>query len=219
MATNVKKTAEKPANEGKTYTKDELDAIVKKAVEDALKSMQTEHNSDDKIVVNREEMLTIYFFGVVAPGTSVQFGNIGTIPSAGTPIDISKKDFFKGMSLPVQRLLESRIVIVAAGLTADERKRYGLDYKDGEVLTQDEFFDILNYGAKKLAERYEKLCPQHKKIVVDLFADDLFEKGGTKTTAEKVKAMRKASQKDAQELLPLIGIMLDELGKRAMQDD
>ena len=221
MATaQAKKPAAKAAEQKveKTYTKEELDALVKAAVAEALKG--AEKGGEERIVqVNREEMLTVYFFGVVAPGTSVKLGDLGIIPRAGTPLEISKKDFFKGMSLAVTKLLESRLVVVANGLTDEERVRYGLDYADGEVLTQRDFFNITNYGAKELAEKYKKLCHEHKKVVVDLFADDLFEHNGAKATPEKIKALRKISNADAPDLLPIIELILERLGKNAMAED
>ncbi|MBO5969534.1 MAG: hypothetical protein J6S14_13655 [Clostridia bacterium] len=214
-AKSVKSTAEKAEKKEKMYTESELSDIVQRAIAEALKNRA----QDNKIVVNKEEMVTVYFFGVVAPGSSVQFGTIGVIPRAGTPLDISKKDFFKGMNLSVSRLLETRTVVVADGLTDEERKRYGLDYADGEVLTQDEFYNIVNYDTDELVERYKKLCEEHKKVVVDLFADDLFEKNGTKATLEKIKALRKASKKDAPHVVPLLNYMLDRLGKNAAEDE
>ena len=93
---NVKKPAPaaKPAKaEEKTYTRSELDALVKAAVAEALKGAQSGGDKERIVLVNNEERVTVYFFGVVSPETSVKLGDLGVIPRAGIPLEISKKDF------------------------------------------------------------------------------------------------------------------------------
>ena len=163
-------------------------------------------------------MVTLYYIGLSAPGTSVKFGELGQFNRPGLPLSIPKNEFFKKMTLPVTKLLDSRVVVLDEGLTEEERRRYGLLYKDGEVLTQDEFFNIVTYDEDKLVERYKKLCLEHKDVVLKLFAADLFENGGSNTTISKVKVMKKICTTEAPHLLSLAETILERLGENAVKD-
>lgn len=199
-----------------TFTKSDVEKMIAEAVKNALQNVPA---ASSQIVVNREEMVTFVYIGISAQGAPCVFGSLGKFTRAGTPLEISKKDFFKGVGdMAVSKLLETRVIVCVDGLTDEERERYDLNYADGEVLSVSEFYNIVNYDADKLAARYQKLCPEHKRVVMRLFGQDIFENGGRKTTIEKIKELRKINALDAQNLVPLTDEILARLGKKAVAE-
>lgn len=200
----------------KTYTKKELDQIVEEAIRKCTEKTQS---CGTVLQVVPDENVTLMFFGVIAPGTVVDLKKMGQFNRPGVALKVKKSEFFQNNTLLISTLLQERKIVVLDGLTDEERERYQLKYEDGEILTQKEFFDILKYSCMDLLKIFEKLCPSHRAIVVDLYAEDLFEQKGSHTTAEKVKGMKKLSRKGSPELLPLLEMMLEFLGKKSMEED
>lgn len=98
---------------------------------------------------------------------------MGQFNRPGVALKVKKSEFFQNNTLLISTLLQERKIVVLDGLTDEERERYQLKYEDGEILTQKEFFDILKYSCIDLLKIFEKLCPSHRAIVVDLYAEDL----------------------------------------------
>lgn len=207
--------------EKQTFTREQIDALVAEAVKNAFAATQntTSVKTEEKVFVDRrDEMVTLFYIGLSAPGTAVMFGDLGQFNRAGIPLYIPKQEFLKGMKMSVTKLLDSRIVVLDGGLTDEERKRYGLLYADGEVLSQDEFFNIVKLDAASLAKRFEPLCEEHKIVVLRLFSKDLFEESGANTTIDKIKALKKIVFPTQHKImLALIDKMLDRLGARAVE--
>lgn len=199
----------------KTYTQQELEKIVQEAIKECTKTQ----SSGTVLHVVPEENVTLMFFGIIAPGTVVDLKKMGQINRPGVALKVKKSEFFQNNTVLVSNLLQERKIVVLDGLTEEERERYQLKYEDGEILTQKEFFDILKYPCKDMLNIFKKLCPSHRAVVVDLYAEDLFEKNGCYTTAEKVKGMKKLSKEGSPELIPLLEMMLEFLGKKSMEEE
>ena len=173
---NTKKTYETPTvsevPEEKLFTRSEVESIVSAAVKKAISDYDNEHRTDT-VVYNKEEYVTLLYIGAIADGTVVSLGKLGQINKAGSTRDIPKKEFLQGMTIAVEKMLENRSLIVVNGLTKDELERFGLDYKEGELLTQEADYKLLNYSDSEITAIFRKLCRtcvRDQRVVVFLLA-------------------------------------------------
>ncbi len=209
MATKTKSMNEA---EPKMYTEDEVRAIAAQAVKDALSSYDKEHRNDTA-VYHKEEYVTLLYIGAIADGTVVSLGEkLGQINKAGATRDIPKRDFLQGTTYTVERMLEERSLIVVNGLTKEERERFGVDYKEGELLTQEAFYKLLNYSDSEITDIFRKLCVDHRRVVAKLFLSAYFEKGDNRITAEKVKSLNEISKENDKD--GMFKPILEDMGDR-----
>lgn len=182
----------------KMYTYDEVQAIVKgavaEAVAEALKNVNTA-NQGNQVIVVPEEKVTLLFIGGIAKGTSVTLGKLGKINKDGGTIDISKKEFLQGINETIDILLAKRKLIVLDGLDAEERERYGVDYKEGELLTAKQFHKLLDYADDVICDIYDKLCDQHQETVARVFISSYTESKDPRVSTDKLKKLNKISKK------------------------
>lgn len=195
----------------KTYTETEMQAIVAEAVKSALASYSKEHRND-QAVYSKEEYVTLLYIGAIADGTVVSLGKLGQINKAGATRDIPKKEFLQGMTYSIEKMLESRALIVVNGLTQEERERYGLDYKEGELLTQEAFYKLLNYSDSEITSVFRKLCVEHRRVVAKMFLSAYFEKGDNRITAEKIKSLNEISKENDKD--GMFKPILEDMGDR-----
>lgn len=176
-----------------SMTEEEFNEAVKLAVEKAIAGIPV-NQPQQVLQVTKEEYVTILFLGAIAAKTSVVLPKWGVISFAGNTLDIPKKEFVQGLGVPVNNaLIRKRQIIVVDGLSPAERKRYGVDYKDGELLTQGNFISLLDYPTDKICEIFEKLCPEHKHLVGQMFYDAFLNNDG-RVTLEKVKSLNEISK-------------------------
>lgn len=176
-----------------SMTEEEFNEAVKLAVEKAIAGIPV-NQPQQVLQVTKEEYVTILFLGAIAAKTSVVLPKWGVISFAGNTLDIPKKEFVQGLGVPVNNaLIRKRQIIVVDGLSPAERKRYGVDYKDGELLTQGNFISLLDYSTDKICEIFEKLCPEHKHLVGQMFYDAFLNNDG-RVTLEKVKSLNEISK-------------------------
>lgn len=181
---------EKDEKVGKTYNEAELQAAIAAAVKEALESA-----AKPVISLAKDEYVTVLFVGAIARGTTVALGKLGQITQSGGTLDIPKRDFLANLGLPtVDALLRKRQLIVIGGLTQEEMERFGLNYKESELLSQRVYFKIFDYPTKELCEIYKKLCPEHKKIVAKMFLSKYFDEHDARVTPDTVKALNKISR-------------------------
>jgi hypothetical protein len=214
MANKIKSTNEATAEtekSEKSYSQGELDAIVAEAVKQALASYEKDHRNDTT-VYNREEYVTLLYIGAIAEGTVVSLGKLGQINKAGATRDIPKKEFLQGMTFAIEKMLENRSLIVVNGLTSEERERYGLDYKEGELLTQEAFYKLLNYSDAEITAIFRKLCEDHRRVVAKMFLSAYFEKSDNRITAEKVKSLNEISKENDKD--GMFKPILEDMGDR-----
>lgn len=201
MAEGKKKEQEKQ-QEAKQYSMDEVNTMIAQAVAEASRQAAQEAVEAYKasqpqtiLQVAQDEYVTIMYIGANASGTTVSMPKWGQITYAGGMIDIPKKEFMQGLGVPVNNaLLRERKIIVVSGLTDAEKKRFGVEYKDGELLTTEAFFSLIGYDIPKITEIYKKLCDEHKRTVAKLFFEAYFEKGDNRVTRDKVKALNEISK-------------------------
>jgi succinate dehydrogenase flavin-adding protein (antitoxin of CptAB toxin-antitoxin module) len=109
-------------------------------------------------------------------------------------------------------MLENRSLIVVNGLTQEERERYGLDYQEGETLTQEAFYKLLNYSDSDICSIFRKLCEEHRRVVAKLFLSAYFEKRDNRITAEKVKSLNEISKENDKD--GMFKPILEDMGDR-----
>ena len=130
-------TTKRPAT--KKYSEDEVKAMIAEASRKAaLEAVEAYKASQPQTVVQvaKDEYVTVLFIGAIASGTTVSMPKWGQINYAGGMLDIPKKEFLQGIGVQVNNaLLRERQIIVLSGLTDEERRRFGVDYKEGEYLT------------------------------------------------------------------------------------
>lgn len=178
----------------KRYTADELNDAVQKAVAEAL-AKQPAAQPQTVVQVAKDEYVTILFIGAIAQGTVVALPKWGQITYAGGMLDIPKKDFLQGIGIQVNNaLLRNRQILVISGLTDEERRRFGLEYKEGEYLTAEALYAILGYGKEQVCEIFTKLCEEHKRTVAKIFLTAYFENGDNRINRETVKELNKISK-------------------------
>mgnify|MGYP001555295036 FL=1 len=114
----------------------------------------------------------------------------------GWVMEVPRKDFAGRFMTPfVQKLLKKRRLIVLDGLTAEERERYGVAYKDGELLDAQMFSRLLTLPAEKMIEIYKNLCPEHRRFVATQFIT-AFEKGDNRINRGLIEPLQEISKTD-----------------------
>ncbi len=235
MATSETKRKEKPAEaaeinkekgvavpsdekktEGETFTREQVDVIVASAVEAAVEKVRSEMESAKAenatvLQVAQQEYVTLMFVGSMAAGSEVALGAFGKINRAFGTIDVPKKDFLQNRDFMVDRLLEKKKLIVIDGLDEQDRERFGLLYRDGELLEPNVFLHILDFSEDEVAALFSKLCDSHMRTVATTFIT-AYEKGDARVTQEKAKRLNDISKKvDADGLFTSI---LEDMGRK-----
>ncbi len=196
----------------KKYSAEEVNEIVAKAVSEALAKQQAAQ-AQTVLQVAKEEYVTIMYIGANASGTVVAMPKWGSITYSGGMIDVPKKEFMQGIGIPVNNaLLRSRKIVVVNGLTKEEKVRFGVDYKEEELLSADMFFSLLNYSKDEICKIFSRLCEEHKRTVAKVYLTAYFENHDNRVNPETVKALNKLSKEvDKDGLLTPI---LEDYGKK-----
>lgn len=211
-----KVAASEPKKEEKTFSKEEVDRMVKEAVANAMKQFSADSPNAPVFKVTPDEYVTVIFMGAIANGTSVALGKLGKINRAGIPQKFPKKDFLENMGIPVvDALLRKKELIVVNGLEEDERERFGLQYTEKELLSPNALFKLMDYGKDEITSIFRELCPAHQKIVSKMYLSEYFEKNNPTISTETVKELNeisKAIDKDGL-FTPILEDMGDKLSK------
>ena len=192
----------------KKYSEDEVKAMIAEALEQ-FKASQPQ----TVVQVAKDEYVTVLFIGAIASGTTVSMPKWGQINYAGGMLDIPKKEFLQGIGVQVNNaLLRERQIIVLSGLTDEERRRFGVDYKEGEYLTDKALYELIGYDTEKVCDIFTKLCDEHKRIVAKVYLTAYFEKQDKRVHRDTVKALNSLSKsvdKDG-----LFTPIIEDMGRR-----
>lgn len=186
-----KQTTEK-RQYAKRYSEEEVSEMIAKAVKQAMDQAQ----SQPVIQVQKQDYVTLVFLDAFAQGTTVFLGSkIGSFNRAGVPRDIPKNDFLQSLGVPiVDELIRKKSLIVLDGLTKEEREKFNLDYKEGELLTKDAFFKLFDFKKEEICEIFKKACIEHKTLIVKMFYTAYFENHDNRVNFEIVKALNDCSK-------------------------
>ena len=146
--------------------------------------------------------MTLLFIGGIAKGTTVALEGLGKIPRDCNLLTVPKKDFFANLGPTADTLLRKRKLIVVDGLNEDERARYGVLYKEGELLSADRYQKLLDFDAERLHEIYAVLCAEHREIVTRVF-HSAFLDGDKRVNPAKLKALIQVDKKNGVKKSPL----------------
>ena len=131
----AEKSAEKEPQAPRTYSAEEVQALIESAVQSALSKQQPQ-----VVQISAETpVVHLMFQDACSPDNYIQFGvgaRYGSITGSFGLKTVTKEQFLGDFrDAFVQLLLAERKLIVLDGLTDEERVAYGVDYKDGEFLT------------------------------------------------------------------------------------
>lgn len=200
----------------KRFTQDELNEIVaeasRKAAQEAVEAYKASQ-PQTVLQVAKDEYVTIMYIGANASGTVVAMPKWGSITYAGGMIDVPKKEFMQGIGIPVNNaLLRNRKIIVVDGLTKEEKVRFGVDYKEEELLSADMFFSLLNYSKDEICKIFDRLCEEHKRTVAKVYLTAYFEQHDNRVNPETAKALNELSKKVDKD--GLFTPILEDYGKK-----
>lgn len=200
---------------GKKYTAAEVAEMVKNASEKAVKDAIAEYikAQGDKPVlqVTQDEYVTLLYIDAVADNSVLTLGKLGQINRVGATLDIPKKEFFQGINGKVDKLLRRRELIVINGFTDEERSRYGVDYKEGELLSVEMYYKLLDLEVSTLLSIFPKLCESHQRTVAKLFIT-AYENGDNRIHPDTVKSLNDISKKTDRE--GMFTPILKDMGKK-----
>lgn len=142
----------------------------------------------------KEGVVELTFLAAVSPDNVCSLGDYGSLNGVGGYIEIPRKEFGGKFLTPVVRsLLKDRSLIVCSGLSEAERRRYGVDYREGALLDIDAFDRLLDMGLDTLLSLFRKLCPEHKRFAATRFIS-AWEKGDNRISREKVEPLNDISK-------------------------
>lgn len=181
----------------RTYSAEEVQALIESAVQSALSKQQPQ-----VVQISAETpVVHLMFQDACSPDNYIQFGvgaRYGSITGQFGLKTVTKEQFLGDFrDAFVQMLLAERKLIVLDGLTDEERVAYGVDYKDGEFLTEKQFRNMLT-NTDALLEAYPKLCDGYKQMVATQITT-AFENKDPRVTRKLVAALNKLSKKDGQD--------------------
>lgn len=187
--TPVVETAPEPEPK-KTYTEDDVQKIVQEAVRTALANA----TANGVVAQKPASEVTIVFMGKVNRDNVLQFGRFGSIYGNFGSIQIPKSSFGgEFMTSWVRKMLDERSLTVVDGLTDAERIRYGVFYKDGEVLSENEYYNLLDMDADTLCKRYSEVC-NHFRVLIASIIENARVDGDKRVNRDTIERLNKISK-------------------------
>lgn len=177
------------------YTEEQVQQMIAKAVAQALAQQKQEMPA----LRAQNEMVTLRFVAEVNDRNVIPLGmdgKYGQIIGKRWMGQIDKMAFKGDFRTPlVQALLKKRNLIVMDGLTEDERRIYGVQYAEGEVIDEKLYDRLTRMDSEDLLPIYQGLCPEWRRMIAVKFAD-AFENGSLKVTRDTLLALNRISRKD-----------------------
>lgn len=189
--TRTRKTAEKTIEQ--TFTLEQ----VQKLIEEALAKRDAEIK-ESKPMVQNDGVVTMIYQDEVNDASQILLGpngKYGMITGKHATITVQKRDFISDFrTTMVQYLLKNRNLIVIDGLTDEERKIYGLEYKQGEYLEPAVYERLIDMG-DEVVGIFDKLHPTWQEMIATKFIE-AYENGTLKCSRDALMALNKMSKKN-----------------------
>lgn len=189
---------EQPVQEN-AYTEAQVQDMIAKAVAQALAQQKQEAPA----VRGGSDMVTLRFVAEVNDRNVIPLGadgKYGQIIGKRWMGQIDKMAFKGDFRTPlVQALLKKRNLIVMDGLTEDERRIYGVQYAEGEVIDEKLYDRMTHMEEGDLLPIYMGLCPEWRRMLAVKFAD-AYDRGELKVTRDALLSLNKISRKDNRDL-------------------
>lgn len=110
----------------------------------------------------------------VADDCTVSFGgngrDFGNLTGKTGIIYVPKNEISMFLDTKVRYYIKRRWLIALDGLTEQEMKSLGMDYKEGEILDTVSFENIIELG-DEILKIFPKLCNSHKEIVAKRYSE------------------------------------------------
>lgn len=185
---------ETPAAPSVTFTEDQ----VKKMIAEAVAKYAAENKQEEQKASATDGVVTMIFQAEVNDANEIPLGpngKFGMITGKHATITIPKRDFIgEFRTTTVQYYLKTRNLIVVDGLTDDERKVYGLEYKQGEYLEPAVYENLINMG-DSILDIFPKLHQTWREMIATKFID-AFENKTLKCSRETLIELNKISKSD-----------------------
>ena len=189
--TRTRKTAEKTVEQ--TFTLEQ----VQKLIAEALAKHDAE-TKESKPLVQNDGVVTMIYQDEVNDASQIMLGpngKYGMITGKHATITVQKRDFISDFrTTMVQYLLKNRNLIVIDGLTDEERKIYGLEYKQGEYLEPAVYERLIDMG-DEVVNIFDKLHPTWQEMIGTKFIE-AYENGTLKCSRDALIALNKMSKKN-----------------------
>lgn len=192
---NAAPEMEAPVQKEPTFTQDQVQAMIAEAVAKATAQMQAQQTPQIVQVVADTEKVQFLWQAEVSDENVYEVGPNGMyarIVGKTGSFYVPKNDLSRVMDSMFRLLLQKRWIIAVDGLTDDERKAYGVDYKDGEVLDKNAFLGIVGMG-DEILKIYPRLCAGHREMVAKRY-HEAYANGDSRVTREIVVALNGQSK-------------------------
>jgi hypothetical protein len=191
------------ANESATYSEEQVQAMIAKAVADAMKSAVVEEKPQAASVPATTDVVTMRFADEVNDNNEIYLGKdgkYGHIIGKRWTGQVPKMAFIGDFRTPlIQTLLKNRNLIVIDGLTDEERRLYGVMYSDGEFIDEKLYDRMLRMDEESLVALYKGLCPEWRRMLAVRFAE-AYDTKKLRVTRDALLALNKISRKDNKDL-------------------
>ncbi len=146
------------------------------------------------VMAKPDKVVELTYIAAVSQDNVTSLGSYGSLHGVGGYIEIPRKEFGGKFLTPVVRsMLAKRHLIVCSGLNEEERRRYGVDYKAGELLDIQAFDRLLDFDLEQLKTLFSKLCPEHRQFIATRFIT-AYEAGDNRISREKVEPLNELSK-------------------------
>ena len=188
------KAEEHPKEEMK-FTEEQVRKMIAEAVAKYAEENKKEASAAPQ---GNDSVVTMIFQAEVNDANEILLGpngKYGMITGKHATITVPKRDFVgEFRTTTVQYYLKTRNLIVVDGLTDDERKVYGLEYKQGEYLEPAIYERLIEMGDKVL-DIFPKLHPTWREMIATKFID-AYENKTLKCSREVLLKLNQISKKD-----------------------
>lgn len=188
-AAREKKAAEKAAKEA---------AAIEQEFEEVEQELPTAAAQPViQVVAPKDPVVKILYVDSAIQNNQIPIGKGRVITGSGRVFSVPMADFEGEFQTPlVMDLMEKRKFIVLDGLTEEQRRQYGVDYSEGEVIKNEGIFDwMLRCPVSEAVECFKNLCFEHRVLVGRRFMT-AFEAKDRRLTRDRVEALNEISKGD-----------------------
>lgn len=183
------------AETGKQFSEAEVQAMIQKAVSDAL-AQAAQANPVQVVQVSPNAEMVHFLWqaevsdeNVYEVGPNAMYARIvGKTGSFAVP----KNELSRAMDTMFRLMLEKRWIIAVDGLTDAERESFGVNYHDGELLDKKAFAKMVDLR-EQILDIYPKLCAGHREMVAKRY-HEAYNNGSPNVTREIVKELNRMSK-------------------------
>lgn len=176
-----------------------------------LKKMETMSQPTIIQMAPNEERVHFLWQAEVAPENIKTFGPngmYGRIVGKTGSFYVPKSDLSRIMDEENRHFLDKRWLIVVNGLDEEERKAWGVEYKEGEILDKGAFAELVEMG-DELLDLFPALCHSHKVIVAQRYRQAYLsnDPNVTRERVTKLKDLARAAGMDPNPFVSIIEMM------------